>query len=68
MKSNLTAGEILFNHSIPYKLISLAGTVGDDEYWWTETTFVDHPEQKMCIFNKHTIYKGLHTKPAQYAR
>lgn len=68
MISSHTAGEILFNNGIPVKLISLAGGAGDDEFWWTETTFVDVPEKKLLAFNKHTTYRGLHTNTRQNPR
>lgn len=68
MTTTRSAGEILFNNGTPYKLVSPADTVGDVEYWWCETTFVEHPETKMVPFNKHFVYNGLHTNRSHPAK
>jgi hypothetical protein len=57
-----TAGKILMHNCVPVKLMSLAQVVGEIEFWWCETTFVEHPDTKMCQFNRHIQYKGLHTR------
>jgi len=60
----LQAGKVYFNNATPFKLISLADTVGEVEFWWGETAFVDHPETKMLQFNKNLQYKEPHARVA----
>lgn len=58
---NLTVNMSVMNQGIAVRLISHAQTVGDIDYWWIETLFV-HPETRLMAFNKHQVYKELHTR------
>lgn len=57
----LRPGMELFNHGIPVKLESLADEAGDIEFWWVLHLFVA-PKAELMEFNKHEVYKSLHSR------
>ncbi len=61
LATKLTPGTHVMN-GVPVRLDYLADSLGDIDYWWVTTTFVDYLETRMMAFNRHAFYKPLHSR------